>query len=245
MRAFVRSARESPGAWHLAPGGLWELRFPPSGRLFGEAEFGIRGAGSNAAPHRYRRAGRGAPPEPVREDARDYGGRSAAVWSKDEKAFALDVACVLDEWPDLRGTGGGLAAMVAELVRWSLSALESDELSRKQRFWIALAGSITFSVALAATALRGYSNLIQRFGEEAVSQVYPSGFGSLFLGALCVVLLFAFLFAFLCSWKSRVNGPLRIYAISFLFYYTVWRISYTVWSIASSVDVGVGAGSSP
>ena len=242
MRAFVLRAWESPGAWHRAPGRRWALRFPPRNRLFGEAEFEIRGAGSDAAPHRYRRTRRGAAPERVREDARDYDGPSAAGFPEDEASFARAVAGVLDEWPDSRGAGGELAAVAAELVRRYLSALESDELSRRHRFWIAFAGSSTISLALTAAVSRRYIEVSLPFAMGGVSEFYPGGVSFLFLIVLPILfgfaLLFALLFAFLCSWKSRVNGPLRIYAISFIF-------SYTVWSVASSVDVGVGAGSSP
>ena len=245
MRAFVLHAWESSGKWHPAPGQRWELRFPSRNRLFGGPEFELRDAESNAT-HGYRRARRGAAPERVGEDARGYDDPSTAGFSEDEKSFAHAVAGVLDEWPDSRRADDGLAAVMAELVRWYLSALESDELSRRQRFKIALFGTSTFSVALmiSMALVRTSSELHQDFQKSAYIDLYNTWLSIALLFLSVFTFIFAYLFAVLCSWKSRVNGPLRIYAISFLSYYAIWRISYAVWSMVSSEGVGVGAGSS-
>ena len=230
LRALVRSAWELPGAWHRVPGLRWALRFPPRDRFSGDAEFEIRDGETGAGPHGYRRAGRGAAPTRAREDSQEHGELSFASFPESEAAFARAVAGVLDEWPDSR-RAGGLTAAAAAFARWYLSAFESAQLPRWQRFVVALTGSGTFCLALTIYLLPNYGEAWLSTAEE---DFYFLPLDILFYGAI----FFTLLFAFLCSWNNRMNGPLRLYAISFLF-------PYAVWGIVKTLGIEIGAGSSP
>ena len=236
LRAFVLGAWESPGEWHRAPPGRrWEFRFLPRDRLSGEVEFEIRDDETGAGLRRYRRAGRGKAPVLVRGEPQRRDGSSSADFPEDWEAFVGDVSGVLDEWPDLRLAGGlTAAAALVELLRRYLSTLESDELSFKQRFRVACAGTGTFSFALGVSMALDYSAL-----RQSIIAVFPPDIPLppliIFWGILFVSV---FPFAFLCSWQSRVNGPLRLYAISYLF-------PYAVWSISKTMDVSRGSGILP
>ena len=105
------------------------------------------------------------------------------------------------------------------IVNWCVPVFGSVKMRFWQRMLVALAGSTTFTAVWWARVRIERAELF--FDEE----IFGVGF---ILAGFLIPIYLSFLYAFLCSWKIHNLGPIRIYALSIIFPYLVWRLLYTM-----------------
>ena len=237
LRVLVARAWAAPNMWHGVPGYPRVLRVMPRGGSFGEPDFEIRDAKLASETRGYRRAPPGDAPARAPQSSVLHEDLSPETFPSDEAAFARAVSGFLDEWP--RTPRVKWSGLPSALVDWYMSMFGSSDLRLWQRILISMAGSVTFFLALGwflVTVNPEWFAYLTRDSED----------GSLILSSWAVYFILiccAFIFAFLCSWKSRMLGPIRLYAISFLLPYVAWIFVMRI-DVTPESDIR-GAGATP
>ena len=216
LRKLVAHAWAAPGMWHGVPDYPLALRITPRGVSSDGPNFEIRDVKSilEAPGYGYRCARPGEAPERVSQNYTLHDHLLLDDPPKGEKEFARKVSECLDEWP--RKRLAKWSDLLSIIVNWYMLMFGSAKLRFWQRFLVALAGSATF-VAAWWPKYR-----ITFLGEQTVG-LYGHHI------PLLISMVSIPLFAFLCSWKTRTLGPIRLYTISFLFPFFIWMLVTDMW----------------
>ena len=240
LRKLVARARASPNEWHGVPGYRLALRVTPRGESSDGPDFEILNMADakieienvEAVPHTrgYRRDAS----EYVLRGSKLHGNLSAENLPDDEAIFALAISGCLNEWP--RMYPAKWSDLPSMIVNWCMPVFGSVELRLRQRMLLALAGSGTFIAAWWSRLLAERPKWFQYIDER-----FPSISFILLLDAVYLIpIIFALLFAVLCSWKIRTLGPIRIYVLAFILPYLVWNLIMTIKITPESELEGVG-----
>ena len=216
LRKLVAHAWAAPGMWHGVPDYPLALRVTPRGMSSDGPDFEIRDVKSipEAPGYGYRCARPGEAPKRVSQNYTLHDHLLLDDPPKCEKEFARKVSECLDEWP--RKRLAKWSDLLSIIVNWYMSMFGSAKLRFWQRFLVALAGSATFVVAW-------WPKYWITFSGWKENHAWMAGLDIPLLGRAISIVCIP-LFAFLCSWKTRTLGPIRLYTISFLFPFLIWSL---------------------
>ena len=227
LRKLVAHAWAAPGMWHGVPDYPLALRITPRGVSSDGPDYEIRDVKSilEAPGYGYRCARPGEAPERVSQNYTLHDHLLLDDPPKCEKEFARKVSECLEEWP--RKRLAKWSDLLSIIVNWYMSMFGSAKLRFGQRFLVALAGSATFIVVAWFPKLLLQHSVWERMEEYAWMEEYDIRPLSYLASIVCIPL-----FAFLCSWKTRTLGPIRLYAISFLFPLLIWTLMMDMWGLS-------------
>lgn len=232
LRVLVARAWAAPNMWHGVPGYPRVLRVMPRGGSFGGPDFEIRDAKLAPETRGYRRVPPGDAPARAPQSSVLHEDLSPETFPSDEAAFARAVSGFLDEWPRTpRVRWSGLPSALAD---WYMSMFGSSELRLWQRILVSMAGSATFFLSLMWFLVTASPEWYEYLARS------PEG-GPLILSSWAIhfiLICLIFVFAFLCSWKTRIRGPIRLYLVSFLLPYIVWALVMRI-DVRRDLDVHV------
>lgn len=220
LRKLVAHAWAAPGMWHGIPDYPLALRVTPRGMSSDGPDFEIRDVKSMPEDHGYRYTQPGKP-ERASPHYALHDHLSLDNLPKDEEEFARKVSECLDGWP--RKHPAKWSNLQSIIASWYMSMFGPAELRFGQRFLVALAGSATFVAAWWPNFLvirLQWANQYKCLEDQyKCLEESPLPIWSYLLPIICPLL-----FADLCSWKNHTLGPIRLYAISFLFPFLIWAL---------------------
>ena len=235
LRKLVAHAWAAPSMWHGVPDCPLALMITPRGMSSDGPDFEVRDVKSILEAPGYRCA---RPGKPKRASPR-YALHDHLLLDdppKDEEEFARKVSECLDGWPSKHPAKLGDLPSIIEwsdlpslIVDWYMSMFGSAKLRFWQRFLVALAGSATFIVVAWFPKLLLQHSVWEGMEEYAWMEKYYIRPLSYLVSIACIPL-----FAFLCSWKTFAIGPIRLYAISFLFSLLIWTLVTDTWGLSAS-----------